>query len=70
VVAPVVKLLRITDTKAGSTLGKVFECMLRLDEYLREPIKGLDDIDSNDDLQEELAEFRPRLHAIFMARWE
>jgi hypothetical protein len=43
VLTPVVKLLRITDTKAGSTLGKVYACMLRLDEYFREAIKGLDE---------------------------
>lgn len=63
VLNPVVKLLRITDTKAGSSLGKVYACMLQLDKYFREPISGLDDVDENSD-------FRPRLHDIFMARWE
>jgi hypothetical protein len=61
VLSPVVKVLRITDTKAGSTLGKVYACMLQLDKYFRNPIKVLDD---------EVTEFRPRLHDIFMARWE
>lgn len=70
VLGPVVKLLRITDTKAGSTLGKVYASMLQLDEYFRKPIKGLDIIQDNDDLLDELGLFRPRLHAIFMARWE
>lgn len=39
----------------------MYACMLQLDEYFRNPI---------DELDAEVPDFRPRLHSIFMARWE
>jgi hypothetical protein len=58
VLEPAVRLLRMTDTKLGATLGKVYGYMLQLDEHLREKIDGLDD------------NIRTKIHAMFMARWE
>jgi hypothetical protein len=57
VLEPAVRLLRMTDTKLGATLGKVYGYMLQLDEHLREEIDGLE------------MRIRKKIHAMFMARW-
>eukprot|EP00967_Tisochrysis_lutea_P134624 scaffold237995_cov41-Tisochrysis_lutea.AAC.1 len=54
---PVVRVLRMTDSKLGATLGKVYAYMLQVDVHLRNPIEGLDE------------HIRKKIHNIFMARW-
>jgi len=55
---PVLRLLRMTDTKRGATLGKVYGYMLQLDAHFGVELDGLDE------------SVRQKIHALFMARWE
>ena len=57
VLTPALTLLRLVDGKTGASLGKVYAAFVKLDEYLREPIDGMDSTTSE------------RMHQVFMARW-
>ena len=43
ILVPFLILLRMTDSKTGAALGKVYGCMHEMDEWLNEPIASLDD---------------------------
>lgn len=58
ILEPVLRLLRMTDTKRGATLGKVYGYMLQLDAHYNTELDGLDE------------DVRRKLHTLFMARWE
>lgn len=58
VMEPVMRLLRLTDGKAGATLSKVYAYLLQLDMYFRGNIEGLTSTEQH------------KIHELFMARWE
>ena len=51
------QLIRLTDGKKGTTLGKVYGYMLVLDKLYSKPIDGIPE------------RMREKMHKIFMARW-
>ena len=53
----VMQLIRLTDGKKGTTLGKVYGYMLVLDKLYSKPIDGIPE------------RMREKMHKIFMARW-
>jgi hypothetical protein len=57
VLAPVLKLLRLTDGKTGATLGKVYHLVSTVAQQFDNPIEGMDDT------------VRENMSALFMARW-
>jgi hypothetical protein len=58
VLDPVLRLLRLTDSKTGATLSKLYGYMIQIDVFYRKEIPGLED------------NIRKKMHALFMARWE
>ena len=57
VLTPALTLLRLVDGKTGASLGKVYAAFVKLDEYYRGSIEGMDATTSE------------RMHQVFMARW-
>ena len=57
VMTPALTLLRLTDGKAGATLGKVYSMFANLNQAFREEVGGIDKTT------------RTRMDALFLARW-